>query len=51
MNIIGDPFGQKERLTDRIRDILKRYSGQHCIFKVADFILSIKNFPIILYKI
>ena len=41
MSIFGDPFGQKERLSDRIRDILKRYSGQHCIFKVAAFILLI----------
>ena len=32
---IGEPFGQKERLTDRIKDILKRYSGQHCLFKVT----------------
>lgn len=32
---IGEPFGQKEKLTDRIRDILKRYSKQFCLFKVG----------------
>lgn len=31
---IGEPFGQKEKLTERINDILKRYSSQFCIFKV-----------------
>jgi len=30
----GEIFGQKERLVDRINDILKRYSGQFCLFKV-----------------
>ena len=41
MSIFGDPFGQKEKLTDRIRDILKRYAGQHCIFKVAFLMILI----------
>ena len=38
---IGKPYGQKEKLVIRIRDILERYSGEHCIFKVAAFILLI----------
>ena len=32
-NIIGEPFGQKEELIDRIKDILQRYSKNICIFK------------------
>jgi hypothetical protein len=32
---IGEPFGQKEKLTERIRDILTRYSKQFCLFKVS----------------
>jgi hypothetical protein len=37
---IGKPFGQREKLTDRIKDILERYSSQYCFFKV---IKKIKN--------
>ncbi|CAF0897987.1 unnamed protein product [Brachionus calyciflorus] len=40
INVIGesfnfeiDKFGQKENLIDRIKDILKRYSSESCIFK------------------
>jgi hypothetical protein len=31
---VGELFGQNEILTDRIGDILKRYSNQFCLFKV-----------------
>lgn len=33
---IGRPFGQKESLVNRIKDILTRYSGQFCLFKVLN---------------
>lgn len=35
INKIGRPFGQKESLVNRIKDILTRYSAQFCLFKVS----------------